>query len=109
MYSYIQSRFYRSPEVMLGLPYTVAGYLNGYGSVLTEGGANQLINGTRPALTNEQATWEPLCDFLTATGDHALDAAKKNNVRGAMCCPFPIPHVEKSAGFSETLDGDLEP
>lgn len=24
MYSYIQSRFYRSPEVMLGLPYTVA-------------------------------------------------------------------------------------
>ena len=24
MYSYIQSRFYRSPEVMLGIPYTCA-------------------------------------------------------------------------------------
>lgn len=36
MYSYIQSRFYRSPEVMLGLPYTVAIDMWSLGCILVE-------------------------------------------------------------------------
>ncbi|KAH8073461.1 protein kinase [Aureococcus anophagefferens] len=36
MYSYIQSRFYRSPEVMLGLPYTVAIDVWSLGCILVE-------------------------------------------------------------------------
>jgi len=36
MYSYIQSRFYRSPEVMLGLPYTVAIDVWSLGCILIE-------------------------------------------------------------------------
>eukprot|EP00592_Proboscia_alata_P027441 CAMPEP_0194447590 /NCGR_PEP_ID=MMETSP0176-20130528/129091_1 /TAXON_ID=216777 /ORGANISM="Proboscia alata, Strain PI-D3" /LENGTH=751 /DNA_ID=CAMNT_0039274459 /DNA_START=399 /DNA_END=2655 /DNA_ORIENTATION=- len=36
MYKYIQSRFYRSPEVMLGLPYTVAIDMWSLGCILVE-------------------------------------------------------------------------
>lgn len=36
MYSYIQSRFYRSPEVMLGLPYSVAIDMWSLGCILSE-------------------------------------------------------------------------
>lgn len=36
MYSYIQSRFYRSPEVMLGLPYTCAIDMWSLGCILAE-------------------------------------------------------------------------
>ena len=36
MYSYIQSRFYRSPEVILGLPYTVAIDMWSLGCILAE-------------------------------------------------------------------------
>jgi len=36
MYSYIQSRFYRSPEVMLGLPYTVSIDMWSLGCILVE-------------------------------------------------------------------------
>jgi len=36
MYSYIQSRFYRSPEVILGLPYTVAIDIWSLGCILVE-------------------------------------------------------------------------
>lgn len=36
MYSYIQSRFYRSPEVMLGLPYTTAIDMWSLGCILVE-------------------------------------------------------------------------
>lgn len=36
MYSYIQSRFYRSPEVMLGLPYTAAIDMWSLGCILVE-------------------------------------------------------------------------
>jgi dual specificity tyrosine-phosphorylation-regulated kinase 1 len=36
MYSYIQSRFYRSPEVMLGLPYSVAIDIWSLGCILSE-------------------------------------------------------------------------
>ena len=36
MYSYIQSRFYRSPEVMLGLPYTTAIDMWSLGCILAE-------------------------------------------------------------------------
>lgn len=50
MFSYIQSRFYRSPEIMLGLPYTVAIDVWSLGCILVEmhtgeplfGGADQL-------------------------------------------------------------------
>ena len=36
MYSYIQSRFYRSPEVMLGLPYSVSIDMWSLGCILAE-------------------------------------------------------------------------
>jgi serine/threonine protein kinase len=36
MYSYIQSRFYRSPEVMLGLPYSVSIDVWSLGCILAE-------------------------------------------------------------------------
>ncbi len=38
-----------------GKPYSVIGYLNGPGSVLTEG-SNPAFSGTRPALTQDEAT-----------------------------------------------------
>ena len=38
-----------------GLPFTVVGFLNGAGSVFTPGGSNELINGSRPLITQEQA------------------------------------------------------
>ena len=36
MYSYIQSRFYRSPEVLLGVPYTSAIDIWSLGCILVE-------------------------------------------------------------------------
>lgn len=36
MYEYIQSRFYRSPEVLLGLPYTSAIDMWSFGCIVAE-------------------------------------------------------------------------
>ena len=36
MYTYIQSRFYRSPEVVLGLPYDIAIDMWSFGCILSE-------------------------------------------------------------------------
>jgi dual specificity tyrosine-phosphorylation-regulated kinase 1 len=47
MYSYIQSRFYRSPEVMLGLPYSVAIDMWSLGCILVEMHSGEpLFSGT---------------------------------------------------------------
>jgi serine/threonine protein kinase len=36
LYTYVQSRFYRSPEVILGLPYTISIDMWSFGCVLAE-------------------------------------------------------------------------
>jgi serine/threonine protein kinase len=36
MYTYIQSRFYRAPEIMLGIPYTTAIDMWSFGLILIE-------------------------------------------------------------------------
>jgi dual specificity tyrosine-phosphorylation-regulated kinase 2/3/4 len=46
-YTYIQSRYYRAPEVMLGIPYTCAIDMWGFGCILVE-----LYNGF-PIFTGE--------------------------------------------------------
>ncbi len=38
-----------------GLPYTVAGFMNGFGSVLAVGGPNEIVDGQRVPLTAERA------------------------------------------------------
>lgn len=36
MYSYIQSRFYRAPEIIIGIPYTTAIDMWSFGCILIE-------------------------------------------------------------------------
>ena len=36
IYTYIQSRFYRAPEIILGIPYTTAIDMWSFGCILTE-------------------------------------------------------------------------
>jgi dual specificity tyrosine-phosphorylation-regulated kinase 2/3/4 len=55
IYTYIQSRFYRSPEVMLGLPYTVAIDMWSFGCILAE-----LFTGT-PLFPGEDETDQMSC------------------------------------------------
>lgn len=47
MYKYIQSRFYRAPEVLLGLPYTTAIDMWSLGCILV-----------RPSGTRGNALWQ---------------------------------------------------
>ena len=50
VYSYIQSRFYRSPEVIMGLPYHCAIDMWSFGCILAElySGMPQLHTSTEP-------------------------------------------------------------
>lgn len=55
IYQYIQSRFYRSPEVLLGMPYDLAIDMWSLGCILVEmhtgeplfSGANEVCNATK--------------------------------------------------------------
>ncbi|GMH93469.1 hypothetical protein TL16_g12637 [Triparma laevis f. inornata] len=56
MYSYIQSRFYRSPEVMLGLQYTVAIDVWSLGCILVEMHTGEPLFAGSEQVRNEK--WE---------------------------------------------------
>lgn len=66
IYQYIQSRFYRSPEVLLGMPYDLAIDMWSLGCILVEmhtgeplfSGANEVGEECRPGLPLERRDWE---------------------------------------------------
>ena len=75
MYSYIQSRFYRSPEVMLGMPYNVSIDMWSLGCILAE-----------------MHTGEPLF-----SGSDQFDQMQKIVKVRATCKPIRVPVAQTSA------------
>lgn len=73
MYPYIQSRFYRSPEVLLGLPYDQAIDMWSFGCILYElHTGDPLFNGT-----SEQDQIYKITETLGLPPDLMLDAGRK--------------------------------
>ena len=73
MYTYIQSRFYRSPEVMLGLEYGVQIDMWSLGCILVEMHTGEpLFNGT-----DEFDQMHRVCSLLGNPPDHMISRAKK--------------------------------
>jgi len=78
MYSYIQSRFYRSPEVMLGLPYSVAIDMWSLGCVLVEMHTGEPLFGG----VDQYDQMKRLVDILGLPPSsmlHAAPAASRDN------------------------------
>merc|ERR1719296_581382 len=73
MYSYIQSRFYRSPEVMLGLPYSLAIDMWSLGCILVEMHTGEpLFSGA-----NEVDQVNKIVEVLGLPPKHVLDQSPK--------------------------------
>eukprot|EP00980_Cylindrotheca_fusiformis_P028941 scaffold22680_cov107-Cylindrotheca_fusiformis.AAC.10 len=71
MYSYIQSRFYRSPEVMLGLPYSTAIDIWSLGCILAEMHTGEpLFSGS-----DQFDQMQKIVKLLGMVPEHMLDAA----------------------------------
>eukprot|EP00758_Cryptobia_borreli_P002059 Tbor_TRINITY_DN2751_c0_g1::TRINITY_DN2751_c0_g1_i1::g.15218::m.15218/K18669/DYRK2_3_4; dual specificity tyrosine-phosphorylation-regulated kinase 2/3/4 len=73
LYTYIQSRFYRAPEVMLGIPYTTAIDMWSFGCILAE-----LSNGY-PIFPGETENDQMLCimEYLGVPGKDLLDRSPR--------------------------------
>uniref|UniRef100_A0A3P9HS63 dual-specificity kinase n=1 Tax=Oryzias latipes TaxID=8090 RepID=A0A3P9HS63_ORYLA len=77
IYQYIQSRFYRSPEVLLGMPYDLAIDMWSLGCILVEMHTGEpLFSGS-----NEVDQMNKIVEVLGVPPSHMLDAAPKKNVR----------------------------
>lgn len=77
MYSYIQSRFYRSPEVMLGLPYTTAIDMWSLGCILVE------MHTGEPLFAGVDQ-FDQMCRIVSVLGvvsEHAASLSYSRNVR----------------------------
>lgn len=73
IYQYIQSRFYRSPEVLLGIPYDLAIDMWSLGCILVEMHAGEpLFSGA-----NEVDQMNKIVEVLGMPPDHLLDQAHK--------------------------------
>eukprot|EP00053_Salpingoeca_punica_P012448 m.111451 g.111451 ORF g.111451 m.111451 type:complete len:544 (+) comp15950_c5_seq1:649-2280(+) len=73
MYPYIQSRFYRSPEVLLGLPYDEAIDMWSFGCILYElHTGDPIFNGS-----SEQDQIFKITEVLGMPPDHMLDRGRK--------------------------------
>eukprot|EP00274_Cyanoptyche_gloeocystis_P000682 CAMPEP_0196654490 /NCGR_PEP_ID=MMETSP1086-20130531/4209_1 /TAXON_ID=77921 /ORGANISM="Cyanoptyche gloeocystis , Strain SAG4.97" /LENGTH=595 /DNA_ID=CAMNT_0041986295 /DNA_START=36 /DNA_END=1823 /DNA_ORIENTATION=- len=73
VYSYIQSRFYRSPEVLLGLPYRVAIDMWSLGCILVEMHTGEpLFSGQ-----DELDQISKICEVLGPPPDHMLVSSSK--------------------------------
>lgn len=73
MYSYIQSRFYRSPEVMLGLPYTTAIDMWSLGCILVE------MHTGEPLFAGVDQ-FDQMCRIVSVLGVVSGDAFSASNV-----------------------------
>ena len=112
MYSYIQSRFYRSPEVILGLPYTVAIDMWSLGCILAEmhtgeplfSGSNQFdqmqkivkLLGMLPAVMLDKSSHRTRGQFfekaMGASGEEEWRLLlKKPVVTGEAAAPTEVP------------------
>ncbi|CAJ1958162.1 unnamed protein product [Cylindrotheca closterium] len=75
MYSYIQSRFYRSPEVMLGLPYSTAIDMWSLGCILAEMHTGEpLFSGS-----DQFDQMQKIVKILGMLPTHMLDKANEQN------------------------------
>ncbi|VVD00086.1 unnamed protein product [Leptidea sinapis] len=73
IYQYIQSRFYRSPEVLLGIPYDLAIDMWSLGCILVEMHTGEpLFSGA-----NELDQMNKIVEVLGMPPDHLLDQAHK--------------------------------
>lgn len=73
IYQYIQSRFYRSPEVLLGIPYDLAIDMWSLGCILVEMHTGEpLFSGT-----NEVDQMNKIVEVLGMPPKHLLDQANK--------------------------------
>ncbi|XP_061771167.1 dual specificity tyrosine-phosphorylation-regulated kinase 1B isoform X1 [Nerophis ophidion] len=73
IYQYIQSRFYRSPEVLLGMPYDLAIDMWSLGCILVEMHTGEpLFSGS-----NEVDQMNKIVEVLGVPASHMLDAAPK--------------------------------
>lgn len=84
VYTYIQSRFYRSPEVILGIAYSTAIDMWSLGCVLAELYMGfPLFPGTRAAVAARGVFWGVglgygrglACDWLCEIGEHEWEFA----------------------------------
>jgi alkaline phosphatase len=67
-----------------GLPFTVVGFLNGAGSILQEGGPNEIIDGARPNVSQEEASapdYEQQSLIPKDSETHSATVSTQHNVR----------------------------
>lgn len=82
IYQYIQSRFYRSPEVLLGIPYDLAIDMWSLGCILVEMHTGEpLFSGA-----NEVDQMNKIVEVLGMPPDHLLDQ---------VCCDFIVRDDER--------------
>ncbi|XP_063689910.1 dual specificity tyrosine-phosphorylation-regulated kinase 4-like isoform X2 [Bolinopsis microptera] len=76
LYTYIQSRFYRSPEVILGLPYTTAIDMWSFGCILAE------LQTGYPLFPGENETDQLSCimEVLGMPPNNMIDEAKRKRI-----------------------------
>ena len=89
LYTYIQSRFYRAPEVMLGIPYTTAIDMWSFGCILAE-----LANGY-PIFPGESEGEQMLCimEFLGVPPWSLIEKApRRKNFFDSHCNPIMAPN-----------------
>ncbi|XP_078490188.1 dual specificity tyrosine-phosphorylation-regulated kinase 1A isoform X1 [Ciona intestinalis] len=77
IYQYIQSRFYRSPEVLLGIPYDTAIDMWSLGCILVEMHTGEPIF----AGSNEEDQMNKIVEVLGMPPQHMLDSASTQKVR----------------------------
>jgi serine/threonine protein kinase len=76
MYTYVQSRFYRSPEIILGIPYTTAIDMWSFGCILAE-----LLTGS-PIFPgeNEQDQLSYIMEVLGAPSSDIIAQGKRSHL-----------------------------
>ncbi|XP_076803844.1 dual specificity tyrosine-phosphorylation-regulated kinase 1A-like isoform X2 [Clavelina lepadiformis] len=77
IYQYIQSRFYRSPEVLLGIPYDMAIDMWSLGCILVEMHTGEPIF----AGSNEEDQMNKIVEVLGMPPQHMLDSASSQKIR----------------------------
>eukprot|EP00752_Nemacystus_decipiens_P008426 g7530.t1 len=98
MYSYIQSRFYRSPEVMLGLPYTTAIDMWSLGCILVE------MHTGEPLFAGVDQ-FDQMCRIVSVLGVTPSDVVERSPAthRGQF---FEVDDRGSDNGMMDGMDGD---
>lgn len=112
MYSYIQSRFYRSPEVMLGLPYTTAIDMWSLGCILAEMHTGEPLFSGSDQFDQMQKIVKtlgmiPSSMVEKANDHHILQFFEKRRVPSGRGETWMIKQQQDSAGTSSSRGGDV--